>query len=162
MQPALRPKWNIVAPKILQQRDHLERQREGVYPKRQCRDVTLSVSPGFSSPPSSGMYNSAWPGEAPGSGWILAGKGSLLTVTGPCQSDSIPVKCHTPLIEVVWELLLQGSVGGFSGLLWVCTGPKDGCCWVSWCPGQCPWQVLQHICLKYGRLQNLNLSTRGQ
>lgn len=28
--------------------------------------------------------------------------------------------------------------------------------------GQCPWQVLQHICLKYARLQNLNLSTRGQ
>lgn len=28
--------------------------------------------------------------------------------------------------------------------------------------GQCPWQVLQHICLKYARLQNLNFSTNGQ
>ena len=28
--------------------------------------------------------------------------------------------------------------------------------------GQCPWQVLQHICLKYARLQNLNFSTSGQ
>lgn len=29
-------------------------------------------------------------------------------------------------------------------------------------PGQWPWQVLQHICLKYARLQNLNFSTSGQ
>lgn len=28
--------------------------------------------------------------------------------------------------------------------------------------GQWPWQVLQHICLKYARLQNLNFRTSGQ
>lgn len=39
------------------------------------------------------------------------------------------------------------------------------CCSICLCfspQGQCPWHVLQHICLKYARLQNLNFSTNGQ
>lgn len=39
------------------------------------------------------------------------------------------------------------------------------CCSIFHCfspQGQCPWHVLQHICLKYARLQNLNFSTNGQ
>lgn len=91
--------------------------------------LPLSVSPAFSSPPSSGMYKSARPGEARGQGWILAGKRSPSTFNGTrCQSGSVPVRFHTPLTEGVWGLLWKGSVGGFSGLLWVCTGPKDGRC----------------------------------
>lgn len=34
-------------------------------------------------------------------------------------------------------------------------------CWTR-LAGQWPWQVLQHICLKYARLQNLNFRTSGQ
>ena len=52
---------------------------------------------------------------------------------------------------------VKGSVGGGQAYC-ESTGPRE---W-RLCPGQCPWHVLQHICLKYGRLQNLNLSTRGQ
>lgn len=50
--------------------------------------LPLLVSPDFSSPPSSGMYNSARPGEASDLGWILAGKRSPLTVTGPDVSPT--------------------------------------------------------------------------
>lgn len=81
--------------------------------------LPLSASPGFSSPPSSGMYNlssgcfgPAQPREASGLVSILAGKRSLFTSHGTrCQSDSILVRSHTPLSEVAWGLLLPRLSG---------------------------------------------------
>lgn len=61
--------------------------------------------------------------------WILAGKKvPLNSYRTRCQSDRGPGRAHTPLTEELRGLLLQGSVGGFSGLLCVCAGPKDGYC----------------------------------
>lgn len=50
------------------------------------------------------------PGEASG---FFAGKrkGPSLTVTGPVRQTASQLRSHTPLIEAVWGLLLQGSVG---------------------------------------------------
>lgn len=126
--PAAKLKYSST--KILQQREHLERPREA-HPRRRWREVTLSLSLSL-------QVSAAFPPveciTQLGLGRRLVRAGFLLK-TGPfnsyrtrCQSDSFPVRSHSPLIEVVWGLLLQGSVGGSSGLLWVRTGPKDGCC----------------------------------
>lgn len=156
--------------KILQQTNCFERHRERVHLRRWWGKVTesyslpLCLSPGFSSPPSSGMYKlssdcfgPARPGEMSRPGppswqfWDQVSVGQRRTATG---------RTHTPPTELAWGLLLQGSVGGFQAYCESVYRTQRWMLWVSLC--QCPWQVLQHICLKYGRLQNLNLSTRGQ
>lgn len=83
--------------------------------------------------------------------WGEENKAPLWLISGTCLS-ALTVDPKLEPTEKRWRLLQRGSVEKVQSY---CLTPRPQ-------QRQCPWQVLQHICLKYGRLQNLNLSTRGQ
>lgn len=74
----------------------------------------------------------------------------------------------TGLKAVVCVLISEREASFFGAQHWLFSLPVFSLfphCSICLCfspRGQCPWHVLQHICLKYARLQNLNFSTNGQ